>query len=532
MDGLHLRARDMEHQQENQLLEQYASVVNRKIFTSQSDLDPKDRALPEMLSWCRKQECIVVLQSGAILTSQPASRIVQNCKIVMLNKGIVPGTVYPATMTLIRMLLENAEEIDEGDIEGLDFVSIQQQRLRLLVREALNVEATDIHIEVRSDLARIRFRKHGELYLHAEWLPKLAREVVSVAFNKETDHAVSHFNPLVPQNASMPLEVEDREVRLRLASLPAHDGFDVVMRILAVADEAILNLDELGYLPEQITLIKKAINLPHGAIIVAGPTGSGKTTTLSSCMRIVNNTRKIFMIEDPVEKVIQETTQVPVNTEHYDRSFASMTRTALRMDPDLIVLGEMRDEDTAAIMLRAAITGHLVFSTVHTNTSTDIITRLIDLGSPPSLLASPNLLACLICQRLVPKLCNRCARPLSESPQHLAHIARWQTLFGEHFSGLRCRGQDCPECYGLGIVGRTVVAEVIWVDAMGREFIKQGDTLGWQRYLIENGWVPYRERLLEMVRAGECDPLDGEGIVGEFTPGFGQQNFDYRAVQA
>ena len=218
--------------QEQQVLEQYATLSQRKILTSQADLSPKDHAMPEMLAWCREQQNIIVMQSCTILTSEPTSRLVQNCKIVMHNKGLVPGLVFPATSTLIKVLLENAEERRQHDAtqENAMEVSTQQQRLRLLVKGALDMEATDIHMEVRADVARIWFRKHGELFLHAEWLPKLAREVASVAFNKETDHNITHFNPLVPQNASMPLMIDDREIRLRLASLPAHGGFDVVMR--------------------------------------------------------------------------------------------------------------------------------------------------------------------------------------------------------------------------------------------------------------------------------------------------------------
>ncbi|GAG82582.1 unnamed protein product, partial [marine sediment metagenome] len=125
------------------------------------------------------------------------------------------------------------------------------------------------------------------------------------AFNKETDHSVTHFNPLVPQSASMPLCLDDREVRLRLATLPAHDGFDLVMRILAVADEQVPSLKTLGYSEPQISLLKNLSRLPHGAVILSGPTGSGKTTTLASCMQLISANRKLYTIEDPVEKVVQ-----------------------------------------------------------------------------------------------------------------------------------------------------------------------------------------------------------------------------------
>lgn len=406
---------------ERQLLEKYAQAFNHKVIESQADLDPKDRPMPEMLPWCYRQGSIVVLGSGTILTSNPNSRSVQNCKIVMLNQGIRPGRVMAASQDLIQMLLANAEAAEEFlNQEAIEpeAVSAQQQRLRHLVKEAVSVGASDIHIEVRPEVARIRFRKHGELYLHAEWIPKLGREIASVAFNKETDHAITHFNPLVPQNASMPLEIDNKMIRLRLASLPAHGGFDVVMRILTAGDEQIQTLEELGYPPEQIALIRKAVNMPHGAVIMAGPTGSGKTTTLASALQMIGNDRKTYTIEDPVEKVVKTATQVPVNTEHDDRGFANMGRSTLRMDPDVIVLGEMRDEDTARVMTRAAITGHLVFSTLHTNTAPAIITRLVDMGISPTLLSDPNLLVCLICQRLMPKLCAHCATPISESTAH------------------------------------------------------------------------------------------------------------------
>jgi len=505
---------------EQQVLEQYASIAQRKVVSSQADLSPKDHAMPEMLDWCREKQKIVVLQSCTILTSEPASRLVQNCKIVMHEKGLVPGLVFPATSALIKILLENAEERRqqlEANPDNVVEVSTQQQRLRLLVKGALDMEATDIHIEVRSDIARIRFRKHGELFLHAEWLPKLAREVASVAFNKETDHNITHFNPLVPQNASMPLMIDDREIRLRLASLPAHSGFDVVMRILTTAEYEVPTLEQLGYLPEQVAMLKRALHMPYGAVILAGPTGSGKTTTLAACMRLVEDYRKLYSIEDPVEKVVVGVTQVPVNTEHYDRSFANMARTVLRMDPDVLVLGEMRDEDTAAVMVRAAITGHLVFSTVHANSAPGIVTRLTDLGISAQLLASPDLLVCLICQRLAPLLCPHCLIPLEQSPRHQPHFARWRAVFGGDWDNVKARGSNCVKCHGLGIAGRTVVAEMIWLDETGRHFIHDNHPVKWAQHLNDIGWRSYRNQLLNLIKRGVIDPIDAEALAGEFV---------------
>jgi type II secretory ATPase GspE/PulE/Tfp pilus assembly ATPase PilB-like protein len=506
--------------QEQQALEQYATIAQRKVLTSQADLSPKDNAMPEMLAWCREHQNLVVLQSCTILTSEPTSRLVQNCKIVMHNKGLVPGLIFPATSGLIKILLENAEErrqqLDASQ-EGVAEVSTQQQRLRLLVKGALDMEATDIHMEVRGDIARIRFRKHGELFLHAEWLPKLAREVASVAFNKETDHNITHFNPLVPQNASMPLLIDDKEVRLRLASLPAHGGFDVVMRILTTAEHEVPTLAQLGYLPEQVEMLVRALHMPYGAVVLAGPTGSGKTTTLASCMRLIEDYRKLYSIEDPVEKVVTTVTQVPVNTEHYDRSFANMARTVLRMDPDVLVLGEIRDEDTAAVMVRAAITGHLVFSTVHANSAPGIVTRLGDLKISSDLLASPDLLVCLICQRLAPLLCTTCMIPLDQSERHQPYFPRWRKIFGDQWGQLKARGHDCVKCHGLGISGRTVVAEMIWLDEVGRQLIHGNHLTKWLSHLKETGWLSYHDQLRSLVKQGLVDPLDAEALAGELS---------------
>lgn len=518
---------------QHQVLERYAEASRSKVVTSQADLDPRDRIAPEMQEWCQQHSSLVVLQSGLILSSDPTSRDVQNCKTVMINRGLRPGRVLAATPTLIGLLLSNIiEESESREKESEQAISSQQQRLRLLVKEAVDADVSDIHIEVRVDVARIRFRKYGELYLHAEWFPRLGRELASVAFNKETDHATAHFNPLIPQDAAMPLLIGDTRVRLRLASMPAHGGFDVVMRILGVGDEAKwVSLEDLGYTLDQVYLIKRAVQMPHGAVLLSGPTGSGKTTTLASCMQLVKSSKKVYTIEDPVEKVVPTVTQVPVNTDKDDRSFATFGRAALRMDPDYIVLGEMRDEDTANVMVRAAITGHLVFSTVHTNSASGIITRLVDMGISPVMLSDSNLLVCLIFQRLIPKLCQHCCVAVEQAPLHAEHLERWRAVFGDDVPHIKARGPGCSHCHHSGVGGRMVVAEVIWVDEEGRGFIKNVDTLNWEKYLRQQGWKSYHERTLDLVRTGICDPFDAETIVGEISVYSAASGFDYHLAR-
>jgi type II secretory ATPase GspE/PulE/Tfp pilus assembly ATPase PilB-like protein len=189
------------------------------------------------------------------------------------------------------------------------------------------------------------------------------------------------------------------------------------------------------------------------------------------------------------------------------------------MDPDVIILGEMRDEDTAHVMVRASITGHLVLTTVHTNRATAIVTRLVDMGISPVLLSDSSVLRCLICQRLIPKLCKHCAIPVLQSPKHQSSIPGWEAVLGpEMIKNALARGPGCPSCHRTGVSGRTVVAEVIWVDENGRQFIQKCDTLNWEKYLKENHWVDFHGRAIQLIQEGICDPFDAEKVVGPINP--------------
>ena len=514
-----------------ELLERYAKAIGKPLLKSESDLDPSLQLVAQMVPWCVNAKNIVVMTGGLILTSNPASRNVQNCKTMMESLNIPPKEVLPATQSLIGMLLQSSIK-EEGEGAVGEVATDQQHRLRILVQEALDANASDIHLEVRESGTKIRFRKSGELFPHANWSYKAGKEIASVAFNKETDQATAHFNPMVPQDASMPLEIRGSYIRLRLASLPAHNGFDVVMRILSTGGTGIPTLAQLGYTKEQIFIIARAVKRPHGAVLVAGPTGSGKTTTLASCLDLIESQRKMYTIEDPIEKLIPKATQVPANVEKEDRNFAAMGRASLRMDPDVLVLGETRDEDTAAVLVRAAITGHLVFTTIHTNSAPAIVTRLADMKIPRGLLADPNLLVCLIFQRLASKLCQTCALPILQDtkPEYQDLMTRWTGLFKGDWKRVKVRGKGCEKCHQTGLSGRTVVAEVIWVDQPGREYIQKVDTLGWITYLKSQGWTDYLDNSMRIVSEGLCDPIDIEKIVGEQSAVFAEDKFNYGKV--
>lgn len=509
------------------ILQRYASATKTRVVTSSRHLHKGERVLPLMLNWCRKRKDIVVLSNGSILTSNPTSRDIQNCKATLISHGIPPGRVFAATQNIVSILLASENSSENQTKNVITEITDRQQHLRSLIIEAIERDVSDIHIEVRANTTKVRMRQHGELNLHTEWSHQLGREIAAVAFNKETDHATSHFNPLIPQDASMPLDLGGRQVRLRLASVPAHGGFDMVMRILANGTESrVPLLTELGYTKGQEKLIADAVREPHGAIIVAGPTGSGKTTTLASCMSLVDEDRKLYSIEDPVEKVVEKATQVPVNTDMDNRSFASMGRAALRMDPDVIILGEMRDEDTSRVMVRAAITGHMVLTTLHTSSAPGIITRLMDLGISPTLLSDSNLLRLLVFQRLIIKLCSHCAISITESEKHKDQLDYWQGVLGS-LDGVNARGPGCSHCENSGVSGRTVAAEIIWVDDVGRDYIKKGDVHGWEKYLIEQGWKTYHDHAISLIKHGICDPAITEKMIGKLTDSSKRNSFKY-----
>lgn len=512
----------------------YATGTGTEIIADLLQIDLKDKPMETMLDWCKEITGILVLKSGCILAIDPLSRHVQNCKLIMLNKGIYPGQIYAATENLLQLILLSLGSKDTQPTEtpennvAVSF-SYQQKNLRELVSEAVKRNVSDIHIQVRAGYTLVRMRQNGELCNFLEWTEQLGREVASVAFNKETDHATSHFNPLVPQDASMPLTLDGKNIRLRLASVPAHGGFDMVMRLLATGEDHSKTLEELGYTEKQVEIIRSAMKLPFGAIIVAGPTGSGKTTTLATCMSMVDNTAKLYSIEDPVEKVVENATQVPVNTEKADRGFASMGKAALRMDPNVIILGEIRDEDTASVMVRASITGHLVLSTIHTNRATGIVNRLLDMKVSPTLLSDSSVLRCLMCQRLAVKVCASCCIPLQDSDKHQPYLSGWQEILGDNIiKNARVRGTGCPKCNNLGVGGRIVVAEVIYIDEEGRKLIFSAGATSWEAYLKDNGWENFYDRALDLISKGMVDPLDAEKVVGPINPKVTNTIFKYK----
>ncbi len=322
-----------------------------------------------------------------------------------------------------------------------------------LILQSVKDRATDIHIEPYEKYMRIRERVDGILYEMPipQDLVKLHQAVISrIKVMAKLDIAEKRL----PQDGRIKVRLNDEELDLRVSVLPTSFGEGIDIRILS--SRMLYSLEQLGLAEDHRTILSSLIDRPHGIIFVTGPTGSGKTTTLYACLSKLNAPdRKIITIEDPIEYQISGITQIQVHPK-IGLSFAQGLRSMLRHDPDIMMVGEVRDPETAEITIRSALTGHLVFSTLHTNDSAGGVTRLLDMGTEPFLVASSVL--CFIAQRLVRTVCPSCQEAVKPEPQ-----IREQFGLAELPATLM-RGRGCPTCKGTGYKGRTAIYEFLVVD--------------------------------------------------------------------
>ncbi len=330
---------------------------------------------------------------------------------------------------------------DEPAIDDLRALANEAPVIRLvslLLTEALAARASDVHLEAYPDALRIRYRVDGALEDAPSPPPAMARAIVSrLKVMADLDIAERR----VPQDGRIRLVLQDRQVDVRVATVPTLHGESVVLRLLDRASGT-FELEALGMSDDTLRQLRAVLARPHGIVLATGPTGSGKTTTLYAALAHLRTGReKIVTVEDPVEYQLAGVPQVPVN-ERAGVTFASALRALLRQDPDVLLVGEIRDGETAEIATQAALTGHLVLSTLHTNDAAGAITRLIDLGVPPFLVSAT--LEAVLAQRLVRTICGACA------------------------------GNGCDACRGSGYLGRTGVYELLVVTEAMREAITSG----------------------------------------------------------
>ncbi len=324
--------------------------------------------------------------------------------------------------------------------------------VNLMLSQAVRDNASDIHIEPFKDRVKIRKRVDGILYdMFSPPKHVQAKLVSRVKIMAKMDIAERRL----PQDGRIEIRIADKNVDLRVSSLPTAFGERVVMRLLDKSN-VLLSLEDLGMSRRDLDVFLKLIKAPYGIILVTGPTGSGKTTTLYSALSLLNHPDvNIITVEDPIEYQINGISQMQVNAK-IDLTFANGLRTIVRQDPDIILVGEIRDMETAEMAIQAALTGHLVFSTLHTNDAASAVTRLIDMGVEPFLVSSS--VNAILAQRLVRKICSHCREPYTPSPEYLEKLELPEEQFAD---AVLYRGKGCSECLHTGYQGRIGIFELM-----------------------------------------------------------------------
>jgi type IV pilus assembly protein PilB len=332
----------------------------------------------------------------------------------------------------------------------------------LIIRQAIDERASDIHIEPFKDRISLRYRIDGKLYEIPPPARHLHLPIISrIKILSKLDIAEKRL----PQDGAFLVKVEDRPVDLRISTIPTIYGEKVVMRILD-RSTVVLELTSLGFDAEQLQDIRRMINMPYGLVFLTGPTGSGKTTTLYAILNEIKSPSKnIITIEDPVEYKLEGINQVQIKPE-IGLTFATALRSFLRQDPDIMLVGEVRDLETAEICLRSGLTGHLVLSTLHTNDAASAVTRLIDIGIEPYLIA-PSLLM-VVAQRLVRRLCPDCKEAYEPSSDQLKSVKLKTDLI--------YRPKGCAKCNQLGYRGRLCIAEIMLINDKIRALVTQRES--------------------------------------------------------
>ena len=503
---------------EDQLLQFLSQQLNLPyIDISQRRIAPEVvKLLPEV--YARRYRALVIDKQGDVVTvamSDPADLAALDQLTVLLSPHQLKLVVakeqqlleafdhlYRRTEeieTFASQLEQEYEQVDEFELtalsEGSEDDATVAKMLQSIFEDAVQMRASDIHIEPDEKVLRIRQRVDGQL--HESLLPEV-NIAGALVLRLKLMSGLDIAEKRLPQDGRFNIRIRNRSIDVRLSTMPVQYGESVVMRLLDQS-AGLLTLDQTGMPDRLLTRMRYLLGRPHGMILVTGPTGSGKTTTLYGALSELNvPEKKIITVEDPVEYRLPRINQVQVH-DKIGLTFSRVLRTTLRQDPDIIMVGEMRDKETVEIGLRGALTGHLVLSTLHTNDAISTAVRLIDMGAAPYLVASA--LRAVIAQRLVRRICANC---VADDQPDASDLTWLQGISRTDLTGVRFKkGRGCNVCNQTGYRGRIGVFELLEMTEALIRALKQGDADAFEQAARQDSnFVPLAEAALEYALSG------------------------------
>ena len=447
-------------------------------------------------------------------------------ELALLN---VLDRVYRRTQEITNFAQELSEEIIEDFQQDTDELFDESKEsdeqapvvklLNSIFRDALQTHASDIHIEPDEKVLRIRYRVDGILNENILDDKRIVSALIQrLKLRAQLDIAEKR----VPQDGRFNFKIKGRSVDVRVSTMPTANGEAVVMRLLNQSNR-VTDLAQLGIHPDMVKRLEHIYNKPHGMLLVTGPTGSGKTTTLYSILDRLNSPeRKIITVEDPIEYRLERINQVQINPK-IELSFARVLRAMLRQDPDVILVGEIRDAETAQIAMRAAITGHLVLATLHTNDAMTSAMRLIDMGSEGYMVASA--VKGIVGQRLVRNLCRNCA----QDSKLETHEILWLESMSVDASGNYKKGKGCSHCNYIGYEGRTGVYELLEFNGEMLSALRENSSNKFVTAALNcESYKPLSTSVLELVKKGLTSVEEAIRVVGQLDEEFMRRNLDVK----
>jgi type II secretory ATPase GspE/PulE/Tfp pilus assembly ATPase PilB-like protein len=475
------------------------AIAPEVLKTIGADFAKKHRVLP------------LALNDGIldIATAQPGnSRLVDDIRLltgfevreVEHSESDLMEKIAACYQITVEKMIENLAA-DGVNVEGKNLHDIEVMAneptvvnlVNVIISTAIRERASDIHLVPFENQIQLRYRVDG-LLQEKQPPPKALHAAIVSRIKIMADMNIAER--FMPQDGHIQIHHRGTRVDVRVGSMPTIYGESIVMRLLE-KNNRVLTAKELGLDPERADLLSRLVEKPHGLFLTTGPTGSGKTTTLYSILQSIYTPElKILTIEDPVEYELPGVAQTPVRPSR-NFTFATGLRAILRQDPDVVMVGEIRDSETAEIAIRAALTGHQVFSTLHTNDSTGAVTRLVDMGIEPFLIASS--LEGVLAQRLVRRICPHCR---IEAPVGEIMRERMEALSGRKLEGTFYRGKGCEECRGTGYRGRIGIYELLPITAQLQELIVQRRSNAELKSVAQNNMVTMHEDAMRKAAAG------------------------------